>query len=47
MEEWERRVAPGQPEEPYEGILGLERTAVSEEHEPSWHTGDGLMVLNP
>ena len=47
MEEWERRVAPGQREEPYKGILRLERTAVSEESEPSWHAGDGLRVLNP
>lgn len=47
MEEWERRVAPAQPEEPQYDILSLERTAPGEKPEPSWHTGDGLMVLNP
>jgi hypothetical protein len=47
MEEWERRVAPGQPEEPYEGLLRIERTAAAGEREPSWRAGDGLMVLNP
>jgi hypothetical protein len=47
MEEWERRVAPGQREEPYEGILGIERINISEEREHSWCAGDGLRVLNP
>jgi hypothetical protein len=47
MEEWERRVAPGQHEEPYEGLIRIERTAFSGEREPSWRAGDGLRVLNP
>jgi hypothetical protein len=47
MEEWERRVASDQLEEPYEGIIRLEWTEASEKREPSWHTGDELMVLNP
>jgi hypothetical protein len=47
MEEWQRRVAPGQREEPYEGIFRQARTPVADECEPCWHAGDGLRVLNP
>jgi hypothetical protein len=47
MEEWERRVAPGQPEEPYEGIIRLEINPAGDEREPCWRAGDGLRVLNP
>lgn len=47
MEEWERRVAPGQPEEPYQKLLKIERNTPGKEPEPSWQAGDGLRVLNP
>ncbi|HEY3272719.1 MAG TPA: hypothetical protein VGJ92_03095 [Methanocella sp.] len=47
MEEWERRVAPGQPEEPYEGVFQSGSYSAGDECEPCWHTGDGLRVLNP
>ena len=47
MEEWERRVAPGQPAEPYEDVLRRERADASAQREPYWRAGDGLRVLNP
>ncbi len=47
MEEWQRRVAPDQREEPYERMFRIERLSVSGEREPCWRAGDGLRVLNP
>ncbi len=46
MEEWERRVAPGQDEMAFEGPHEKEN-ASRRERELSYGAGDGLHVLNP
>ena len=45
MEEWERRVAPGQSMEAFEDVPRRPKLTPREERKPSYRAGDGLPTL--
>ncbi|HUL62399.1 MAG TPA: hypothetical protein VLT35_04995 [Methanocella sp.] len=47
MEEWERRVAPGQSVEVFDRAARWEKGAIQEERKPAYLAGDGLPTLIP
>ncbi|MGA9141697.1 MAG: hypothetical protein WBZ29_15840 [Methanocella sp.] len=47
MEEWERRVAPGQSMETFECVPAKEKKAVPEKLDRHRRAGRGLPPLNP
>jgi hypothetical protein len=47
MEEWERRVAPGQDLETFECVPVKEKKAVPDKLDRNLKVGRGLPILNP